>query len=93
MLQMLNCVIALIFWVRLLELHAILLTIPQIHPFIFKSHKKLGQVINPIDCFILRIFGCPIYAHVNNAKLAPSGHSMCVSWFWNLVKGIQAVVS
>ena len=26
---------------------------------------------NPVDYSSLRIFGCPVYAHVNNGKLAP----------------------
>jgi len=26
---------------------------------------------NPVDYSVLRIFGCPVYAHVNNGKLAP----------------------
>ena len=26
---------------------------------------------NPVDYSILRIFGCPTYAHVNDGKLAP----------------------
>ena len=25
----------------------------------------------PVDCSILRIFGCPVFAHVNDGKLAP----------------------
>ena len=32
---------------------------------------------NPIDYSSLRIFGCPVYAHVNNGKLAPRLSNVC----------------
>ena len=36
----------------------------------FKSPEEVWSG-NPIECSILRIFGCHAYAHVNDGKLAP----------------------
>jgi len=36
----------------------------------FKIPKEVSSR-NPIDYSVLRVFGCTVFAHVNNGKLAP----------------------
>ena len=45
------------------------------------------------DYSILRVFGCPSYAHINEGKLEPRAKKCIFSWLCILCEGIQVVMS
>ena len=59
-----------VFGLKLFQGHTILPTVLRIHPFDFHIPEEVWSS-NSVDYYVLRIFGCSVYAYVNNGKKAP----------------------